>query len=50
VIHGDDHGASGVPVHNAFQANLFTDHWFSPYRDCSTFSGDPPPRKKAVVA
>ena len=32
VVHGDDHGAAGVPVHNAFQANLFANHFLSPCR------------------
>jgi hypothetical protein len=31
MVHGDDDGAPGIPVHNAFHANLFADHFQPPF-------------------
>jgi hypothetical protein len=50
VVHGDDHGAAGIPVHNAFQANLFTYHLLTPSRGNFNLERRPQPTKKAVVA
>src|SRR5208337_2293440 len=39
MVHGDDDAAPGIPVHNAFHANLFADHFLPP-----SMAASPPAR------